>query len=192
MSHSAILVLLALGAFGAVLVLQVKWMKLNPELFRRRRRRSGAALAAFLLLLGLIHLAIDGRFDWIFAPPEDGSWRAVAIDGRPVVDRDFLIGIRDGRVVGGNDDCNSWGFLEDNMSKPPGERMIESTLQLCDEADPARRAFWSIALSEPRPRAGPGGTLVIEANGHSGSFYRCRWRPTRPTPNSHVMACVMD
>lgn len=74
-------------------------------------------------------------------PRLDGLWEATSIDGKPVPADRFLLRLRNGRVVGGRDGCNSWGYDETVPPAPDGSRTIVSDLMGCP-AIPQRPAYW--------------------------------------------------
>lgn len=70
----------------------------------------------------------------------DGLWQVEEINGsKPSAN--FLLRIRGGRVVGGRDDCNSWGFDETQPPAPDGARTILSDAQGCPRTR-ERNAYW--------------------------------------------------
>lgn len=192
MSLNLGLILVATLAMIAVMAAQLRWLRQDRATFARKRKRAAWAFVTLLLLLGLIRYGASGGLDWLLAPDEDGSWRTVSIDGRTVADREFVIGISDRRVSGGIDDCNSWGFEEEDPPKPPDERIIVTTLALCpDEQDPARRAYRVIANSDPLPWLRPDGSLLLAAGGHQALLRRCTWQVVREA-NSRVTRCLIE
>lgn len=160
------------------------------------RQKLRIGFVAFLLLLSFL-LALIGLFggarsgpvqrvtSW-FAPPEDGSWAAISLDGRPVSWREYRVAVRDRRVVGGRDGCNDWAY-QDERPDARGERSIISTLQACPE-EPNGQAIRALAFSGT-PVLRPDGTLLIRANGHLGIFRRCEWTTER-TATSAIDTCV--
>jgi hypothetical protein len=108
------------------------------------------------------------------APDIDGPWNAVTIDGRAVAPREWRIGIEGGKVSGGRDGCNDWGYGEPEAKG--GARTIVSTLVGCPEGDPVRKAYWAMAMApEARLELRADGTLRIAARGHEAVLRRCRW-----------------
>lgn len=104
----------------------------------------------------------------------DGPWLAVAIDGRPVAAGEWRFGISDGKVSGGRDGCNDWGFGEPETKGGP--RTIHSTLVGCPEDDPVRKAYWAMASApEATLEQREDGALRIAARGHEALLRRCRW-----------------
>jgi hypothetical protein len=190
MSLNTALFLVAALGFVAIAVAQVRWLEQDRGAFSRKRRRAAWAFGFLLLLLGLVRYGASGGFDWLLAADEDGSWRMVTIDGQPVAAREFVVGISDRRVVGGLDDCNSWGFEEEDLDKPPTERMIVTTLALCPDDEPARRAYRVITMSDPVPRLRPGGDLELAARGHRAILRRCEWTEVRDR-SSRVTRCLV-
>jgi hypothetical protein len=93
------------------------------------------------------------------------------------------VSVERGRVSGGRDDCNDWGYQE--AAEPNGQRMIVSTLVGCREDDPVRRAYWVMATAPDAAVAlREDGTLRLAARGHEGLFGRCRWQREAPPPGS--------
>lgn len=182
-----------LGLFGAMWV-QVRAMRGDAAAFRRARRRSGLALLGLLLGIGLVHALATGTLrPRLFVPEEDGSWSIVSVDGRPVPGGAYTIGITDGKVSGGRDDCNYWGFSE--PADASGERMIETTLAGCPEDDPVRKAYWALATAPAvRIELRPGGWLRIAARGHEAMLRRCEWMEAplpEGTSGTGPQACVV-
>jgi heat shock protein HslJ len=104
----------------------------------------------------------------------DGAWLAVAIDGRPVAAGAWRFGISDGKVSGGRDGCNDWGYGEPETKGGP--RTIHSTLVGCPEDDPVRKAYWAIASApEATLDQRDDGVMRIAARGHEALLRRCRW-----------------
>jgi len=153
------------------------------------------ALGALLLGLGAILTAHESRLvQRLTAPPEDGAWAAVSLDGRPVPAGEYRLSISGGRVGGGRDGCNDWSF--EAPDETTGERRIFTTLVGCDENDPLRRAYGVLAFAEgPVLQLRPDGSLRIAARGHEGLFRRCRWveAPLPPgTSGSGPPRCAID
>jgi hypothetical protein len=108
------------------------------------------------------------------APDIDGPWNAVTIDGQAVPPREWRIGVEGGKVSGGRDGCNDWGYGEPEVKG--GARTIVSTLVGCPEGDPVRKAYWAMAMApEARLELLADGTLRIAARGHEAVLRRCRW-----------------
>lgn len=109
------------------------------------------------------------------APALDGRWRAVSIGGRPVGRGIYTIVVRDGRVVGGRDGCNDWGYV-----RHQGDWAIESTAIGCPD-DPLQRLYFA-ALDPETHRLQPrDGTLVVAAGGAQATFRR-EAPPAPPAP----------
>jgi hypothetical protein len=195
-SLNLFLILVALLGLVAALWVQVRAMGADPAAFARSRRRAGMGLAALLLLIALVHFVNSGiPARWLSATQVDGSWGAVAIDGRRVRPEAYSISIASGAVSGGHDDCNSWSF-SDEPPRADGERMIFTTLVACPEDDPIRRAYWALATAPGvTPELRPDGKLRIAARGHEGIFRRCRWERRREpggASGSGSRFCVME
>src|SRR5688572_12299972 len=95
----------------------------------------------------------------------DGLWSVTAISGVEIPAEKFLLRIRDGRVVGGRDGCNSWGFDETQPPQPDGTRMIVSDAQECAPT-PQLRGYWRALGNGNAPlRLTPGGELRVRAGG---------------------------
>nr|WP_295371499.1 hypothetical protein [uncultured Sphingosinicella sp.] len=95
----------------------------------------------------------------------DGLWDVVEISGDPAPPGKFLIRLRSGRVTGGRDDCNSWGFDETRPPAPDGTRTILSDLRACGQTA-QRRSYWrAIGNGNVVPRLTAGGELKLEAGG---------------------------
>ncbi len=95
----------------------------------------------------------------------DGLWSVVAISGEPIPPDRFLVRVRGGRVTGGRDDCNSWGFDATVPPGPDGTRMIIADAQECA---PTRelRAYWrAIGNGNVAPRLTENGELQLNAGG---------------------------
>lgn len=114
----------------------------------RERVSIAVVLALMVAALAMMALGFSGYrspahlWNSIFAAPEDGSWTAISIDGKPVEPERYRISIGNGEVTGGRDDCNDWSYDEEEAKD--GNRMIISTLVGCPEGDPLREAYWSI------------------------------------------------
>ena len=95
----------------------------------------------------------------------DGLWSVTAITGAQVPPEKFLLRIRDDRIVGGRDGCNSWGFDETQPPAPDGTRMIVSDAQEC-AATPQLRGYWRALGNGNAPlRPMANGELRIRAGG---------------------------
>ena len=96
----------------------------------------------------------------------DGTWRAVSIDGSAAKGR-FVVATGDGRITGGYDGCNQWGFQSRDGT-------IASDLQGCGP-DPQLDAY-SAAIQRvrgaPAVRSAQGGGLVVTGGGHRLVFRR--------------------
>lgn len=185
MSLTLPLILIALMAFAAALWSQLRAFDDDEAAFRGRRRRTAAALVILLLTLGIGHALATGTLKpRLIAPDEDGGWGALRIDGRPVPSSEYTIFIRDGRIEGGRDGCNSWGYTDDPPG--PGERMILSTLVECPADDSLRLAYYALARSGIEPELRRDGSLRLSAGGHEAIFRRCRWveEPRHPGPSA--------
>jgi len=98
-------------------------------------------------------------------PSHDGLWRAETIDGDPVGRSEFLLRVRDGRVVGGKDACNHWGFDFTRPPEPDGTRAIISTLMACPGI-PGIPAYWrAIGNGNAVPQLTEEGKLRFRAGG---------------------------
>ena len=95
----------------------------------------------------------------------DGMWNVTAISGQPVPEGAFLLRVRGGRVSGGRDGCNAWGF---DATRPPaadGTRMIISDAQECSPT-PQLRGYWRALGNGNAPLRRTGsGELRIRAGG---------------------------
>jgi hypothetical protein len=90
----------------------------------------------------------------------DGLWQVVTINGKAPA-ASFLLRIRRGRVVGGRDGCNSWGFDLTLPPAPDGTRMIISDAQGCPQT-PERRAYWrALGNGNVRPAMAEDGKLRL-------------------------------
>ena len=95
-----------LGLVWAMWV-QVRAMDEDSATFRRKRRRAAIVLAVLLLAIGIVQAVATGRLrPRLFVPEEDGSWGFVSIDGQPVPNGAYTIGVTDQKLSGGRDDCN--------------------------------------------------------------------------------------
>lgn len=176
MSLNFVLILVGVLGLGAAMWVQVRAFGDDPIIFARKRKRAGVGLASLLLLLGIVRYVDAGTPGLrLFAAREDGSWGGVAIDGRPVSSKDYIIRVEDRRVAAGRDGCNSWGF-ENDPSDAAGERRIVSTLVGCPEDDPVRNAYWALATApQVVPTVRPDRTMRLTARGHQAIFRRCEW-----------------
>jgi hypothetical protein len=170
-----ILTAAAVLGFAWAMWVQVRWMKEDAATFRRKRKRAAFALAVLLLTIGLVQALATGTLrPRLFVPEEDGAWGMVSIDGMPVRNGAWTINVTDGKIKGGRDDCNYWSFEEEGDAA--GERMIHTTLVACEEEDPMRKAYWTLANA---PETGielrSGGWLRIAAQGHQAMLRRCEW-----------------
>jgi heat shock protein HslJ len=175
MSFTFALLLLALGGLGAALWTLMRDFGLDPAAYRRRQAKAGLSFLGLLIGLGLLLAAHEGRLiQRLTAPEVDGAWAASSIDGRPVPWREWRISVEQGKVAGGRDGCNDWGFGEAEVEGR--ERMIVTTLVECIEEDSARKAYWALALADPVSlELGKDGTLRIAGRGHEAVLRRCRW-----------------
>jgi hypothetical protein len=95
----------------------------------------------------------------------DGLWTVVSISGKAAPADRFLIRVREGKVTGGRDGCNSWGFDATVPPAPDGARMIISDAQECAPT-PVMRAYWrAIGNGNVPPRLTPTGELQLRAAG---------------------------
>lgn len=91
----------------------------------------------------------------------DGVWVAETIDGRSVGRTRYVINVAEGRVTGGHDGCNGWGF-----EMYQGERTVNSTLIGCPP-DPLHQGYWAVVRPEPwTARLLENGRLEASAPGH--------------------------
>lgn len=112
------------------------------------------------------------------APPEragwkgeavDGAWVAETIDGRGVGRTRYTLNIAEGRVTGGHDGCNGWGYQWEQ-----GQRTVVSTLIGCPP-DPLQQAYWAVVHPEPwTARLLEDGRLEASTPGHRVVFRRER------------------
>ncbi|MGE5562895.1 MAG: hypothetical protein ACM3ZV_06235 [Bacillota bacterium] len=149
------------------------------------------ALAAFAL--SYLGSRSPGEFvHALSAGPKDGNWTAIAIDGQRIGAERFRLVIRDGKVVGGRDDCNDWGYASEPDAN--GERSIISTLQACPDTD-IRRRFQAI-IASPTLDLTSDGRLRASGSGHSSVLVRCRWRNVHSTlpggGTSDMARCMPD
>ena len=153
---------------------------------------SVLALALLWAIIGLAHPR-GGFHPWhsLFGPKEDGSWAALSIDGHKVSPDHFRVTLYDRRVVGGRDGCNDWAYTSEPDAS--GERMIQSTLQLCPGTE-LRRVYHVLAYHS-EARVLPDGKLQLAASRHRAIFARCRWMDVHesgPGWTSNVTKCVID
>lgn len=175
MSLTPVLILVAFAGLGAASWALAQGFGLEWAAYRRRQSRVALSLLALLIGLGLVHAAHEGRIvQRLTAPEVDGAWAAVSIDGRPVSWREWRISVARGKVAGGRDGCNDWGFDEPEVEG--GERTIITTLVGCAEDDPVRKAYWALTLADPASlELRTDGKLRIVAAGHEALLRRCRW-----------------
>ncbi|HEX9965925.1 MAG TPA: hypothetical protein VGB04_13200 [Allosphingosinicella sp.] len=190
-------VLLAIGAAGLVAACWAvaAGSRLGEAGYRRRQWQAGLGLGGLLAAIVLVQAGHDGRVvQRLTAPSVDGGWAAVAIDGRAVPERAYRISVEGGRVRGGRDGCNDWGF--DAPEVPGGPRMIVSTAVGCPEGDPVREAYWALALGGgAAPELEEDGRMRLASGGHEGVFRRCRWvsEPLPPgTSGTGPRVCVPE
>ena len=100
---------------------------------QHHKRLALAICAAFAIGLPLaaLQMATDDRgvADVPYGEPEDGTWRLVRVAGEPIYER-YEIAVRFGRIEGGYDGCNAWGFSDQRDDF--GNRLIVSDAQGCD------------------------------------------------------------
>jgi hypothetical protein len=188
-------ILLLIGAAGLALACWtiVRGLRLDSAGYRRRQKRAGLALAGLLLAL----LLVQAGHGWkvvqrLTAPEVDGTWAAVAIDGRAVPWREWRFSVERGKVSGGRDSCNDWSF--DKPEAEGGPATITTTLVGCPEDDPVRKAYWALALGAS-PELRGDGTLRLAGRGHEALLRRCRWvnEPLPPgTSGTPPRACVPE
>jgi len=190
---SLTLALLLIGAAGlaAACWTIVRGFGMDAAGYRRRRKQAGLGLGALLLAIGLVQAGDSLRVvQRLTAPAVDGSWAAVAIDGRPVPWREWRYRIERGKVAGGFDACNEWGF--DTPEVEGGPPTITTTLVGCPEQDPVRKAYWALALGASAELRADG-SLRLSGRGHEAILRRCRWteEPLPPgTAGTPPRACV--
>ncbi|WP_161981530.1 hypothetical protein [Aurantiacibacter suaedae] len=126
------------------------------------------ALALLVAVAGVSGYVIDWRA-W-FDGPERGTWRAQEIGGIDVrADRMWIV-VREGEVRGGRDGCNYWSY-EGAPDPRTGERMMTSTLALCEET-PVRRAYARLARGSSTMALLSDDLLEVRAFGVIGRFVR--------------------
>jgi hypothetical protein len=175
MSLTTVLLLIALAGLAAALWAQMRGFGLDLGAFRRRQAKSTLGLLALLAALGLVQIGHDARVvERLTAPAVDGTWAMESIDGRSVPWREWRFSVGRGRVAGGRDGCNDWGFDEPEVEG--GERMIVTTLVGCPEDDPVRKAYWALANDKAAwLELRRDGRLRISGGGHEAVLRRCRW-----------------
>ena len=175
MSLSLLLLLIGAAGLAAACWAIARGSGLGSAAYRRRQKQAGLGLGALLLTIGLVQ-AVHGLrvVQRLTAPEVDGSWAAESIDGRAVPWREWRIAVEGGKVAGGRDGCNDWGF--DKPEVEGGPRTIVSTLVGCPEDDPVRRAYWALALAEEASLdLREDGSLRLAGRGHEAVLRRCRW-----------------
>jgi hypothetical protein len=173
MLTAAVLLLSTLG-LGLAVWWQLRGVGENKAAFARRRKQAGFGLLLLMLMLGAAsYITMNGVPDRIFAAEEDGDWGALAIDGRSVSADDYRIWVDGGRLAGGRDGCNDWGYSDD-PPYPDGSRMILSTMVGCPD-DPVRKAYWALRASGTRLELRTDGSLRLAGQGHEAIFRRCNW-----------------
>jgi hypothetical protein len=149
------------------------------------------AVGAMTALAFAGHRSPADLWNAIRAGPEDGSWTAISIDGKPLEPERYRISIGNGEVTGGRDDCNDWSYDEEETKD--GDRMIVSTLVGCPEGDPLREAYWRLVY-DPKMEMMSDGKLRVSGHGHQATLIRCRWERVRETlPGggiSDMMRCL--
>jgi hypothetical protein len=99
----------------------------------------------------------------------DGVWVAETIDGRGVGRTRYTINVAEGRVTGGHDGCNGWGY-----EMYQGQRTVNSTLIGCPP-DPLHEGYWAVVRPEPwTARLLRDGRLEASARGHRAVLRRAR------------------
>ncbi|MDQ4087026.1 MAG: hypothetical protein M3177_03275 [Pseudomonadota bacterium] len=117
-------------------------------------------LAAAAALLGACAEA-PGEYAGWQGQAIDGVWVAETIDGRGVGRMRYTIEVAEGRVTGGHDGCNGWGY---EIYK--GQRTVNSTLIGCP-SDPLHEGYWAVVRPEPwAARLLEDGRLEASAPGH--------------------------
>lgn len=172
---SLTLILLLVGAAGLALACWtiIRGFGLDPAGYRRRQRQAGLGLAGLLIAILLVQAVHSLRvMQRLTAPEVDGTWAAVAIDGWAVPWGEWRFWVERGKVAGGRDACNAWGF--DKPVVEGGPPTITTTLVGCPEDDPLRKVYWALALGAALELR-QDGTLRIAGNGHEALLRRCRW-----------------
>lgn len=184
MSFTLVLILIAAAGLAAALWTLARGLRRGDVAYRWAQKQAGFGLAALLLALGLVQIGHTERVvQRLTAAPVDGAWTAVSIDGRAVAAGAWRVSVERGRVSGGRDDCNDWGYQEPQQEGQ--ERMIVSTLVGCREDDPVRRAYWAMATApDAVVTLREDGTLRLAVRGHEGLFRRCRWQREAPPPGN--------
>jgi hypothetical protein len=99
----------------------------------------------------------------------DGVWVAETIDGRGVGRTRYTITVAQGRITGGHDGCNGWGYQLDD-----GQRTVVSTLIGCPH-DPLQQTYWAVVHREPwQAQLRADGRLEAATSGHRVLFRRER------------------
>lgn len=130
--------------------------------------RRPALLIVAGLLLGACSEPPPERARWK-GQAVDGAWIADTIDGRSVGRTRYTINVAEGRVTGGHDGCNGWGF-----EMYQGQRTVNSTLIGCPP-DPLQQAYWAVVRPEPwTARLLQDGRLEASTPGHRVVFRRER------------------
>lgn len=193
MSLTLILLLVGAAGLGLACWAIVRGIGLDPAGYRRRQKQAGLGLAGLLLAILLVQAGHDWKLvQRLTAPEVDGSWAAVAIDGRAVPWREWRYWVERGKVAGGRDGCNDWGF--DKPEVEGGPPTITTTLAGCPEDDPVHKAYWALALGASLELR-EDGTLRLAGRGHEAVLRRCRWvnEPLPPgTSGTPPRACVPE
>ena len=131
----------------------------------------GALAIAGMLMLASAVRPVGVSWRWPLDPDEDGTWRAMRLDGERVPGAvNYSVSIRDRDVVGGEDGCNSWGFTDD-PPLPNGDRMTTSTLVGCSPL-PLEGSYRALVFGRPHPALLDDGSLRLATSSHSGIFRR--------------------
>ena len=109
----------------------------------------------------------------VAAPPEDGGWKFVEIDGVDVREDGYSLGIRWGEITGFDDGCNSCGFDDEQPAGTLGRSMM-CTLQAC-EPRPNDELFARFAYGAPAMQV-ESDRLVLTLPGHRAVLVRPRGR----------------
>lgn len=120
---------------------------------------------------GLAGASFSDLWPSMFGPREDGSWKAVSLDGQPVGSGNFLVVIKRGKVIGGYDDCNGWAYQDEGPDRK-GERKMISTLVECPDEE-ARRTYRVLVYAPSIELLGDRVMRLTRA-GHRGLFRRCK------------------